>query len=584
MKAWRCKIVPDRLGAGGRTRVRIARAHPEAGQNTSIEPTVDIEPQKGAMSMLTKWKSKSRARDDCNRETARRGERTATTRHCARLGGPVVAACFLIFGVPVRGAVIVFLDFGSATETATKQDQRLFNDDGVNHITLLKGARRGYAPMDLGYANNNDRAAHITALVDQIRMDYRTAANMPYNINFVTERPTEGDFSTVSVVAGTYPNFRANVGPVTATFDLGAGRATINGGGLDGYYIRLTDGQVFRPNNMALEGLVLQEAPRLRPARTLGTAQRLDVRNRVATDGAWAFVGNHNAGMNNLSSDQRRTELGNTVSHELGHLLGLAHADGQNTTLMNGLYDGTDKGFGEREHRILAGVLAPKQPVQPRNRGAKSGDHDAHGSGKGPAPDPGAPEEEQAAFAFRSLRTATTAPLFDDIILPYSETYATDPEDGAYTDRLLSNGTVAEFFLTLDEPGVQAPLHAAWIEIEAMNIADTLGGPSDMKLFIDGFELPGAFDGVDQRGGISDPAGFAHTGVLKFFLDDYFSADSLNLMLADSELIMEILVNGESSGVSIDQVRLAVIDIPEPATAGLLLMVCLMVRRRRAGQ
>lgn len=483
--------------------------------------------------------------------------------------------------IPAPAAVTVFLDFGSATETATKQDQRLFNDDGANHITLLKGARRGYVPMDLGYANNNDRAAHITAFVDQIRADYRTADNMPYNINFVTERPAQGDFSTVSVVAGTYPNFRANVGPVTATFDLAAGRATINGGGLDGYYIRLNDGQVFRPNNMALDGLILEEAPRLRPARTLGTAQRLDMRNRVATDSAWAFVGNHNAGANNLTSDQRRTELGNTIGHELGHLLGLAHEDGGNTTLMNGLYNGNDKGFGEREHRILAGVLAPKQPVQPRNRGAKSGDHDSHGTGKGPAPDPGASEEEQAGYAFRSLRTAMTAPLFDDIILPYSETHATDPEDGAYTDRLLSNGTLAEFLLTVDEPGVQAPLHAAWIEIEAMNIADTLGGSNDMKLFIDGFELPGAFDGIDQRGGIDDPSGFAHTGVHKFFLDDYFSAGSLDAMLADSALNMTILINGESSGVSIDQVRLAIIDVPEPATLGLLLISLTIIRRRR---
>jgi len=38
-------------------------------------------------------------------------------------------------------------------------------------------------------------------------------------------------------------------------------------------------------------------------------------------------------------------ELANTASHELGHLLGLEHGDGNATSLMNGAYDGLDKGF-----------------------------------------------------------------------------------------------------------------------------------------------------------------------------------------------------------------------------------------------
>ena len=38
-------------------------------------------------------------------------------------------------------------------------------------------------------------------------------------------------------------------------------------------------------------------------------------------------------------------EIANTISHELGHLLGLEHGDGTNLSLMNGDYDGTDKSF-----------------------------------------------------------------------------------------------------------------------------------------------------------------------------------------------------------------------------------------------
>lgn len=38
-------------------------------------------------------------------------------------------------------------------------------------------------------------------------------------------------------------------------------------------------------------------------------------------------------------------EIANTISHELGHLLGLEHADGTAASLMNAAYNGVDKGF-----------------------------------------------------------------------------------------------------------------------------------------------------------------------------------------------------------------------------------------------
>jgi hypothetical protein len=498
----------------------------------------------------------------------------------ARLLSAVVNLCI---AASTQAAVTVFLDFGSATDTATKDDQRVMNRDGNELLRLEKGARLGFVPTDLGYANNNDRAALITAIVNQVQQDYRTAANGAYNISFVTEQPANGDFSRMSVVAGGFPNFSA---PLTAesriVFNAGAGRATFTGGGLDGWYVRTTDGQLFMPNNTAVNGKTLPEITRLRPARTLGIAS-LDPGNRRANDRGWTFVGPHgNGGGLNLNSDQRRTELANTISHEIGHLLGLDHRDGTALTLMDGAYDGTDKGFGAPEHRILAGPLALKQPVQPRNRGFSYGDSDAYGSGKGPEPGGGAPPEDQAEWAFKTTRSLLTSVIADDVILPYSETYPTDSADGSYTDRHLSNGTIADFMLPVSEPGLEAPFYAGWIEIDAMNIADTLGGLNDMKLFLDGIEMAGAFDGVDQRGTIDDPSGFAHSDVFKFFLDDYFSIGQLNGMLADSALNLTMEVYGESSGVSIDQVRLFIVDTPEPATLALLLGGVTLLRKRRA--
>jgi hypothetical protein len=46
-------------------------------------------------------------------------------------------------------------------------------------------------------------------------------------------------------------------------------------------------------------------------------------------------------------------EIADTASHELGHLLGLEHADGSATSIMNGAYDGTDKSFSNAAEQAV---------------------------------------------------------------------------------------------------------------------------------------------------------------------------------------------------------------------------------------
>ncbi len=84
--------------------------------------------------------------------------------------------------------------------------------------------------------------------------------------------------------------------------------------------------------------------PTTNPNR-LGIADAIDATNAVKTDDALICLDIHDyAGLVNTQNEWRN-EVANSGSHELGHLLGLTHADGDGATLMNGLYDGIDKAF-----------------------------------------------------------------------------------------------------------------------------------------------------------------------------------------------------------------------------------------------
>lgn len=78
--------------------------------------------------------------------------------------------------------------------------------------------------------------------------------------------------------------------------------------------------------------------------------------NLDRTDDAVVCVDQHFPGGSVDTSGEFTNELANTGSHELGHLLGLEHADGNAGSLMNGSFSGTDKGFSDAAEQAVLNV------------------------------------------------------------------------------------------------------------------------------------------------------------------------------------------------------------------------------------
>ena len=76
--------------------------------------------------------------------------------------------------------------------------------------------------------------------------------------------------------------------------------------------------------------------------------------NLDKTDDALICTDNHVVTLSVNTAAKFVNEMANTISHELGHLLGLEHADGTNASLMDGDYDGLDKSFSTNAEK---GVL-----------------------------------------------------------------------------------------------------------------------------------------------------------------------------------------------------------------------------------
>ncbi len=142
------------------------------------------------------------------------------------------------------------------------------------------------------------------------------------------------------------------------------------------------------------------------------------------------------------------------------------------------------------------------------------------------------------------------------------EVHAAEPEvDGPHTDTFLSNGTVVPYSLDLGSAGILPELIDAHMMLAIAGVADTLGGAQDFRVFVDGFELHGALDGIDQRtSGEPDLDGYAFGEEISLFLPEFLTLAQIDAAMGDGVLTLELHVNGASAGVSVDWIYAAIAD------------------------
>jgi hypothetical protein len=274
------------------------------------------------------------------------------------------------------------------------------------------------------------------------------------------------------------------------------------------------------------------------------------------------------------TSEENLRELANSISHELGHLVGLEHKDGSADTILGklGTY-GSDKDFSNLARDKAVEALPPCEGYSAAASGmtvrkGKVGNTDQYGT-SAPGVLTGVADTDAAILmreARRLLETHIThEPFFEHALADIAQT---DPVDGAFTDTPLAVGTSPTFSVDTGATGVTGAFAGGRIDIEVLNVADVLGGADDLKLFVEGLEFEGAFDGLDQRLVEPEFAGYAIGQRVTFDLEEYLTISQIETVLADGIVDVTLEVEGATPFIAVDSVLVTVTDRGPDAIRG----------------
>lgn len=264
----------------------------------------------------------------------------------------------------------IYLDFGGLDEQGQERillsgDELLYGSDGLPFVKLLvRNPRRGFTPTELDPTlDDAKRQTYIDEIVAQVRADFQSQAGEQFDVEICVEEPRVPVYSTIQVVEGSHPDLspvrdlpdgariETELDPKTGNYRLRVFHASQP---WHLYTIDLVDGQMRDPDGNKTS-YVFPEFTRLNLA-ALGVSQQLDTGNLDEGGKAWVFVEAHRRG--GLSAHGRLRELANSISHEVAHLLGLEHTDGNPDSILGPLLRfGTDKSFAPPASDKLAGTL-----------------------------------------------------------------------------------------------------------------------------------------------------------------------------------------------------------------------------------
>ena len=465
----------------------------------------------------------------------------------------------------------VLLDFGQIGVAVNETDPQIFREDGDAPLTLDLGPREGFDPQTLGYAPVVDRDMLIEEIIAQVEEDFQTTDGQDMEVVFGTVTPEFAPFSTVRVFAGNYPDMvlQTSVPATQIRLEVATARLAFSGGLTNNYYMRLADGQLRRPDD-SLVGEVFPELQKIR-IDAFGIAQELDKGNLDKGKRAWVFVDEHTT---SGTPEENLRELANSISHELGHLVGLEHNDGIEDSILGRLNTyGIDKNMSLAARDKAVEVLPPCEGFSALASGmtarrGKVGDTDQYGTSE-PVAVGGVDPDADAIILLREARVflenhITHEAQFEHKLVDVFQSGTDDPS----TDIPLPTGTSPTFSVDTGSTGVTGAFAAGRIDIEIMNVADVLGGADDLKLFVEGIEFEGAFDGLDQRLTAPEFAGYAIGQRVSFDLEEYLTIPQIETILADDIVDVTLEVEGDTPFVVVDSVVVIITDKGPDAIRG----------------